>query len=84
MNMPPGALVASGFAERAKLEVIADDGPTYVAASGSATLDYFAAQARLAQAVASVQRNQESFAPGHMPVLLGFHANVVALKALRL
>ena len=68
MSMPPEVLGTSGFAERAKLEIVAAEGPTYVAASGSAVLDYFAVQTRLAQAIFSVQRDQESFVPAHVPV----------------
>ena len=84
MSMSPEVLSSPGFAERAKLELVADDGPTYVAASGSAVLEYVAVQTRLAQAVACVQRDQESCVPSPMPVLLGVYPNVAALKELRL
>ena len=39
MNMPPEKLAEAGFTDRARLGIVADQGPTYVSASGSATLD---------------------------------------------
>ena len=82
--MTPEVFASSGFLERAQLELVCAEGPTFAGPSGSGAIDFFAVHMSVGQAVAAVERDVLSFVPSHTPVCLLFHPNVTKMKALRL